>query len=344
MNESQVRSLEQVRQVLQGTQALQFRRPDDETGRYGWIDSVLQRFAYRSLGRADRGLVRGYVQRLSGYSRSQVTRLVDRWTAGRPLVKQYHASAQAFARRYTAADVVLLAEVDRAMDTLSGPATVCVLRRQRDFFGDALFERLGWISVAHLYNLRASERYRAQRVVRTRRVPRKRSPSAPARPDQEEQGAESQQLRRHRRAPVHPALGHGRAGHERRAAGRFVRRDPHQVARLFPARRRRPALRGPAVHRRRGAGRRRRGRDARRQDQPVDSGRHTRRPHVPSARQGRQGRTVDHPGDHFCHVGVETPVRLTDKRKKLLREFDTGLKEGGVKHSPPPRPRGSRTR
>ena len=171
MNESQVRTLEQVRQVLQGTQALQFRRPDDEAGRYGWIDAVLRRFAYRSLGRADRGLLRAYVQRFSGYSRAQVTRLVGRWVAGRPLVEQYCAPAQAFARRYTAADVVLLAEVDRAMDTLSGPATVCVLRRQRDVFGDARFARLGSISVAHLYNLRASERYRAQRVVTTKTRP-----------------------------------------------------------------------------------------------------------------------------------------------------------------------------
>mgnify|MGYP006168468975 FL=1 len=171
MNESQVRTLEQVRQVLQGTQALQFRRPDDEAGRYGWIDAVLRRFGYRSLGRADRGLLRAYVQRFSGYSRAQVTRLVGRWVAGRPLVKQYCAPAQAFARRYTAADVVLLAEVDRAMDTLSGPATVCVLRRQRDVFGDARFARLGSISVAHLYNLRASERYRAQRVVTTKTRP-----------------------------------------------------------------------------------------------------------------------------------------------------------------------------
>ena len=168
MNESQVRTLEQVRQVLQGTQALQFRRPDDEAGRYGWIDAVLRRFAYRSRGRADRGLLRAYVQRFSGYSRAQVTRLVGRWVAGRPLVKQYCAPAQAFARRYTAADVVLLAEVDRAMDTLSGPATVCVLRRQRDVFGDARFARLGSISVAHLYNLRHGAGYREQRVVLTK--------------------------------------------------------------------------------------------------------------------------------------------------------------------------------
>ena len=47
------------------------------------------------------------------------------------------------------------------MGTLSGPATACVLRRQCDVFGDARFERLGTISVAHLYNLRAQRRLRA---------------------------------------------------------------------------------------------------------------------------------------------------------------------------------------
>ena len=43
-----------------------------------------------------------------------------------------------------------------------------MLRRQRDVFGDARFEQLGSISVAHLYNLRASAGYRTQRVVLTK--------------------------------------------------------------------------------------------------------------------------------------------------------------------------------
>ena len=43
-----------------------------------------------------------------------------------------------------------------------------MLRRQRDVFGDQRFERLGWISTGHLYNLRNSAGYRAQRVVLTK--------------------------------------------------------------------------------------------------------------------------------------------------------------------------------
>jgi transposase InsO family protein len=165
MNEAQVRSLEQVRQVLEGTQSLEFRQAEDDQGRYAWIESVLRRFDYRRLPRAHRGSVLAYLQRLSGYSRAQITRLVSRWDAGKRLVKDYRAPEHAFARRYTPADVALLADVDRAMGTMSGPATACVLRRQRDVFNDARFEQLGSISVGHLYNLRNSAPYRAQRVV-----------------------------------------------------------------------------------------------------------------------------------------------------------------------------------
>lgn len=37
MNEVQVRTVEQVREVLQGTQALEFRGAQDDEGRYAWI-------------------------------------------------------------------------------------------------------------------------------------------------------------------------------------------------------------------------------------------------------------------------------------------------------------------
>jgi molecular chaperone DnaJ len=50
--------------------------------------------------------------------------------------------------------------------------------------------------------------------------------------------------------------------------------------------------------------------------------------------KGIKGVRSSYPGDLYCHVSVETPVRLNEKQKKLLREFDAALKEGGAKHSP----------
>lgn len=50
--------------------------------------------------------------------------------------------------------------------------------------------------------------------------------------------------------------------------------------------------------------------------------------------KGIKGVRSGYAGDLFCHVVVETPVKLTDKQKDLLREFDRLTVEGGSKHSP----------
>ena len=39
-------------------------------------------------------------------------------------------------------------------------------------------------------------------------------------------------------------------------------------------------------------------------------------------------------GDLYCHITVETPVKLTEHQRKLLKELDESLRKGGVKHSP----------
>ena len=39
-------------------------------------------------------------------------------------------------------------------------------------------------------------------------------------------------------------------------------------------------------------------------------------------------------GDLYCHVNVETPVKLTEHQRKLLKELDDSFTKGGTKHSP----------
>jgi len=48
--------------------------------------------------------------------------------------------------------------------------------------------------------------------------------------------------------------------------------------------------------------------------------------------KGIKGLRSSYPGDLYAHVAVETPVRLTDKQKKLLRELEASLED--PKHSP----------
>ena len=50
--------------------------------------------------------------------------------------------------------------------------------------------------------------------------------------------------------------------------------------------------------------------------------------------KGIKGVRSSYPGDLYCHITVETPVKLTEHQRKLLKEFDESIKKGGAKHSP----------
>ena len=50
--------------------------------------------------------------------------------------------------------------------------------------------------------------------------------------------------------------------------------------------------------------------------------------------KGIKGVRSSYPGDLYCHVTVETPVKLTEHQRKLLKELEESLRKGGVKHSP----------
>ena len=168
MNLLKLRTLEQLRQFVQGTQAVQFEPRGDVQTRYAHVADVIGRFGYARLGRADRSVVLRYLQCTSGYSSAQLKRLVARILRGEVLRQRYVIPAQAYAQRFTHEDIGALAQVDRAFDTLSGAATTHVLWRQWHEYGDARFERLSRISVSHLYNLRKSARYEHERVQRNK--------------------------------------------------------------------------------------------------------------------------------------------------------------------------------
>ena len=171
MAETRLQPISQLQAFLGGTVEVRFRVPDNDEARYAHIVSVAQRFGYGRLNRPDKGVVLRYLIATCGYGRSQLTRLLARVLDGQSLYKRYRAPAHAFARRYTPADALLLAEVDRAHGTMSGPATVHLLKRALHVHGDMRFERLAGLSVSHLYNLRHSVTYQNQRVNFTKTRP-----------------------------------------------------------------------------------------------------------------------------------------------------------------------------
>jgi transposase InsO family protein len=104
-------------------------------------------------------MLRRYVEKMTGLSRAQVTRLIAAYAAtGRVKATEY--KRHRFAARYTKADVDLLAYVDKAHGNLSGPATRRILAREYEVYGQAAYERLAQISSAQIYRLRATAGYR----------------------------------------------------------------------------------------------------------------------------------------------------------------------------------------
>jgi transposase len=102
------------------------------------IEKTLLRHEYASLQKPDKGVLRQYIARMTGLSRAQVTRLIGAYRrTGRVTATPYRRSR--FASVYTAADVTLLAYVDRAHGNLSGPATWRILEREYCDYGQLAY-------------------------------------------------------------------------------------------------------------------------------------------------------------------------------------------------------------
>lgn len=169
MNDKQLATLAQLQAFLDGTSVVDFALAPGE--RYDFIARTVRRFGYRRLPRAGKSVVLRFLERVSGYSRQQITRLVKRGAGQLPLAKRYRASRTGFARTYTNADVRLLGATDTLHGTLSGLATRKLMERAYYLFADARYERLATISVAHLYNLRKRTGYLRYRQTWTKTRP-----------------------------------------------------------------------------------------------------------------------------------------------------------------------------
>lgn len=158
MNDTPIKTLEHIRQFLNGIGAIQFSIEAKEA-RYPWVQDMLLRFHYPHLGKAEKGLLLDFLQKVSGYSRIQVKRLIQQYLQTGQLQRRQR-TVQGFRRTYTLEDIRLLAQTDELHGTLSGPATKKLCERAWARFGQTESHRLAGISVAYLYILRHSSSYR----------------------------------------------------------------------------------------------------------------------------------------------------------------------------------------
>ena len=80
MHEAEKLSLDQIEAFLNASQEIRF-EAENRQQTYGWVEQVLRQQQYPKLGRKARGLVRRYLEKMTGLSRAQVTRLIARYRA-----------------------------------------------------------------------------------------------------------------------------------------------------------------------------------------------------------------------------------------------------------------------
>lgn len=160
MNDDELDSPQAIKAFLGGADKLKFSVPKSNC--YAWVASTLKRTGYLNLSKKDKGPVREYMELMTGYSWSQLKRLIAQYRE-RKWIGQSRAPRHTFAKRYTHNDICLLVQMDEAHQTLSGPATKKLFERAYSVYGEEAYERLANISVSHLYNLRKSTGYIRQR-------------------------------------------------------------------------------------------------------------------------------------------------------------------------------------
>ena len=168
-----IRTLDQVRAFLDGSQPADFELTD-RTSAYAFVRRTLVRFEYHGLRRPAKTQVKRFLEKVTGFSRAQVTRLIKQHRrTGHIRDHRKKPPAKPFQRRYTPHDAALLAAVDEAFGQLSSPATKVILWRMFHIYRDLRFERLASISNGHIYNLRKSRIYRTGRLTfrKTRPTP-----------------------------------------------------------------------------------------------------------------------------------------------------------------------------
>ena len=169
MQDGKTLSLEQIRQFLGASDEIQF-KGKGRAEIYAWVARTLRQQRYSRQGRATKGLLRQYLAKMTGLSRAQLTRLIQRYRQGGELQPARYRRHR-FASKYTPADIELLAAVDEAHETLSGPATRKILEREYEQYKQGEYERLAGISVAHIYRLRRCRAYRQRRLHFTKTRP-----------------------------------------------------------------------------------------------------------------------------------------------------------------------------
>lgn len=120
MNDSKLSRLAQVKSFLSESGAIEFKKKSRKEA-YSWIEDTLRRFHYFILSKKDKGLIRRYLMKVTGYSNAQLSRQIAQYRkTGQVRIKEYERNK--FKKKYTPQDIQLLAKTAKLHDNPNGAA------------------------------------------------------------------------------------------------------------------------------------------------------------------------------------------------------------------------------
>ena len=157
MNDSKLSSIIEVKRFLKESHVIEFKKRFRKEA-YEWIEEVLEKFDYLYLSKKEKGLIKRYVEKVTGYSRPQVTRQIRQYReTGRVRVKEYKRNK--FEKKYTSKDILLLAQTAELHDYPNGASLKKTLERMANTYGEEEYRNIANISVSHIYNLKKTVSY-----------------------------------------------------------------------------------------------------------------------------------------------------------------------------------------
>lgn len=169
MDTTQLPTLKQMTEFVNGSSAIDL-ACHDRLEAYSYIERVLVAHRYSKLKKPEKGIVRSYLARVTGFGSAQLTRLI-RQHAQCGHIGLALRTQPTFKGIYTKEDIAELARIDELHEDLNGAAIVKILQREYEVFGNQACERLSHLSTSHLYNLRKTNRYRCRRITFTKTKP-----------------------------------------------------------------------------------------------------------------------------------------------------------------------------
>jgi hypothetical protein len=145
-----------IKKFLEGNMSLDLSIASQEE-KYTCIRNTLTHTRYKKLSKKEKGIVKTFLAKVTGYEAKQLKRLIRQWkTHG--LRYQKRKAVGAVVRTYTSEDIALLIKTDILHKTPNGITVRDHLKREFFVFGKIAYHTIANISVSHIYNLRKNNR------------------------------------------------------------------------------------------------------------------------------------------------------------------------------------------